>query len=578
MKPYRKFSFQSLQLKLILGFLIIIVPIILFLICSNLYAIGVVRNQIAQSNENMVNLYMGQIDSTLARIDDYLYNFAAEDTDLVNLDLPEEGNNQKYYFSKIQLVNKISKDIDKYPYMDTIFIYSAINQDLMSTQHNVKDFQYDKTVQEALTQMLQSNETGTYRTDEWFMYPFHEYYFLCRVVRIGDVYVGVIRDAKTLMVPMNLINLGDQGKSLLTTEEFEPTDHEKFIQGNGISLQYKYKVYKLTGNREKYLVVGSKSSKGNFSLVAVIPDKQILEKLPYLQRINWVMLIGAIVILPMLYLFLRKMFLLPIHRIVSAMKLLKDGQLETRIPAYQTSQEFQLMNETFNSMASQIQELKIHVYEEQLNSQKAELRHLQLQINPHFFLNSLNIIYSLAQVKQYHLIQEMALSLVQYFRFMFRSNSDFVSLQDEIEHTRNYLRIQEMRFPNNLTYEVSVPDALLQCPVPPLLIQTFVENTIKHAVTMDEAIHIRVHIQLTDGNPGILRIQIHDTGKGFSEDVLQHLQKHQGILNEQGEHIGIWNVHRRLKLLYEKKASILFSNGHDGGAVVTIYFPLHQHN
>ncbi len=105
-----------------------------------------------------------------------------------------------------------------------------------------------------------------------------------------------------------------------------------------------------------------------------------------------------------------------------------------------------MVNHTFNGMMEQIQELRIHVYEEQLNKQKAELQHLQLQINPHFFMNSLNIIYNLALVKNYALIQEMAISLVQYFRYMFRSNLTFLPLKDELQHIRNYIRIQELRF------------------------------------------------------------------------------------------------------------------------------------
>lgn len=73
------------------------------------------------------------------------------------------------------------------------------------------------------------------------------------------------------------------------------------------------------------------------------------------------------------------------------------------------------MSGEFNRMADQIKKLKIDVYEEQLNKQRAELKHLQLQINPHFFLNSLNIIYSFTFTGQYDLIQKMSLYLMRYF-------------------------------------------------------------------------------------------------------------------------------------------------------------------
>ncbi|MGO4271982.1 two-component sensor histidine kinase, partial [Paenibacillus sp. TAF58] len=77
--------FKSLRFKLIFGLLIIVIPIVAFMIYNNLYAIKVVRNQVAQSNKNLISLYMGQIDRNLDEVDKYLFNFAAQDTGLLVL-------------------------------------------------------------------------------------------------------------------------------------------------------------------------------------------------------------------------------------------------------------------------------------------------------------------------------------------------------------------------------------------------------------------------------------------------------------------------------------------------------------
>src|SRR5690606_15991816 len=144
------------------------------------------------------------------------------------------------------------------------------------------------------------------------------------------------------------------------------------------------------------------------------------------------------------------------------------------------------------------------------------LQRLQLQVNPHFFLNSLNIVYNLAKVKNYRLIMEMTRALMLYFRFLFRSNTSFVKLADELEHTRNYLNIQTLRFPDKLSWSVNAPDYLSDIPIPPLVIQSFVENSIKHAVTMEEPVHISVRIILTeDEDHSRIKILIRDTGRGF---------------------------------------------------------------
>src|SRR5690606_33314794 len=127
------------------------------------------------------------------------------------------------------------------------------------------------------------------------------------------------------------------------------------------------------------------------------------------------------------------------------------------------------------AMMDEIQRLRVNVYEEQLNKQREELQRLQLQVNPHFFLNSLNIVYNLAKVKNFNLIMEMTSALIQYFRFLFRSNTSFVKLKDELEHTRNYMNIQTLRFPEKLYCNVDAPIYLNDVPVPPLIIQSFVE-------------------------------------------------------------------------------------------------------
>src|SRR5690606_17602815 len=109
-----------------------------------------------------------------------------------------------------------------------------------------------------------------------------------------------------------------------------------------------------------------------------------------------------------------------------------------------------------------------------------------------------NIVYNLAKVKNYKLIMEMSNSLIDYFRFLFRSNTSFVRLQEELEHTRNYMHIQNLRFPEQLIWRLDAPDYLGDVPVPPLIIQSFVENSIKHAVTMEEPLQIDVRIEFEE--------------------------------------------------------------------------------
>jgi two-component system sensor histidine kinase YesM len=149
-----------------------------------------------------------------------------------------------------------------------------------------------------------------------------------------------------------------------------------------------------------------------------------------------------------------------------------------------------------------------------------------------------------------------------------------VLIRDELEHIRNYLRIQELRFPNRFTYKINVPELLLDTFMPPLMIQTFVENTIKYGVSMETPIELLIDISLVNEvKDSYIKINIEDTGKGFTEEMLMELNAGKMVIDDKGTHIGVWNVKRRLELLYLGNASVRFYNKNPQGAVVEINLP-----
>ncbi len=222
-------------------------------------------------------------------------------------------------------------------------------------------------------------------------------------------------------------------------------------------------------------------------------------------------------------------------------------------------------------MIARIRDLKIAVYEEQLNAQRAELKQLQLQIKPHFYLNSLNGIYHLAQMREYSLIQEMTQNLVDYFRYMIKTNASFVSLGDELRHVRTYHRIQEMRLAGEHRLSIDAPDEAMTASVPPLLVQTFVENSSKYGIEEDGSLRVSITVSLSATRER-LAISIGDGGPGFPEEVLAELKGGTLEPDENGKKVGIWNMRRRLAILYHGQASLRFENTRPG-ALVEIDIP-----
>lgn len=238
-------------------------------------------------------------------------------------------------------------------------------------------------------------------------------------------------------------------------------------------------------------------------------------------------------------------------------------------------------------MTSQIQHLKIDVYEEQLRTREAEFKQLQMQINPHFYLNSLNIIHSLASLQKHELVQQMAGHLADYFRFSLRAGKREIRLGEEMEHIRHYLEIQKLRFPNRLNYVLDIDPAISQYVLPPLTLQPFVENAIIHGFQRrSEPFVIEIEAKwapqedggasVAAGTPparGMLELCVRDNGVGFDPELLDRLQQGQYAENPDGQHIGIWNVAHRLLVKHGDQAGISFSNQPAGGAAVVIRLP-----
>jgi two-component system sensor histidine kinase YesM len=232
-----------------------------------------------------------------------------------------------------------------------------------------------------------------------------------------------------------------------------------------------------------------------------------------------------------------------------------------------------LLIDTFNSFVSQINQLKIDVYEEQINKQKAELQYLQMQIKPHFYLNALNTIYSMAQMKDYQLIQKMAKYLSDYLRYMMKDHFHLVPFEDELTHIKNYLQILIIRSGEKLICHIDADQALMRCRIPPLILHTFIENIAKHALSMYEPVTVFIKAELVAQEHGKFAcITIEDSGKGFTAEALNKINSDQAP--NDGESIGIWNVKQRLKLIYGNHANITVSNREKSGARIEIRLPV----
>lgn len=236
--------------------------------------------------------------------------------------------------------------------------------------------------------------------------------------------------------------------------------------------------------------------------------------------------------------------------------------------------ELEQTNIQFKNLIRQIKKLKINVYENELEKKRFQITFLQHQIRPHFYLNCLTTISSMAQLKDYQNIESMVLFTSRYLRYLFQADKDLVRLEYELSHIQAYLDIQQLRLGSLISYTCTVNDELKNSLIPPLLLITFIENTIKYNPSTNETLEIQLFAakDLLDNIP-YLKIDIIDSGQGFPQNVLDSLLLKKNFSSDDRTHVGITNSLQRLTLLYGDSHEIRFFNEKQGGAHIQLTIP-----
>ena len=202
---------------------------------------------------------------------------------------------------------------------------------------------------------------------------------------------------------------------------------------------------------------------------------------------------------------------------------------------------------------------------------QVQLDNLRLQVNPHMLLNSFNMIYSLAQSRNFQCIQEYSLLLVEYFRYALKETDRFVTVEKEMEFVENYVNIQKIRFPGAFTSVHRIQPDCAEALVPPLLIENFVENAMKYALVSGSTIEVLINIRQEEKH---LLISICDTGRGIKPEILDCLKRGEIYRDKMGkEHIGVWNCRRRMEVFYGDAASMKITSSLGQGTQVWLDVP-----
>lgn len=261
----------------------------------------------------------------------------------------------------------------------------------------------------------------------------------------------------------------------------------------------------------------------------------------------------------------------PINKVVAKMNDVSKGDLGTRIYVDDMDSDGRKLADGFNIMMDEIDVLMEQVKEEQRQYDKMRFVALQAQIQPHFLYNTLECIHWQALAGGNEEISTMVKALAQYYRICLSEGKDIIPLKMELEHIRNYLIIQNMRYGNIIAFVENVPEAYAYVMVPKLTLQPLVENSIYHGIRVKEGVKGKVEIAISEKEDKIC-LTVSDNGVGMEEERIAYINSH--ISDTEGNiGYGISNINKRIELMYGEQYGLHFLPNEGGGICVEIWLP-----
>lgn len=359
----------------------------------------------------------------------------------------------------------------------------------------------------------------------------------------------------------------EKGGSLLTLSNgkslYSTNNEEAALLLNNGQKKSNHFFHEVTTSHGRYQVLTAQMTKNGLKLISYYPIDNMMKPIKNITRITTISLV-IIMVLGLIYMVLYYHdILLQLKILTGKLKQVEQGDLTTEIEELPNN-EFYYVFGQFNQMTGRIGQLMSSIITEQKLRTQAELRQLQLQINPHFLYNSLSYIVTTADKPE--AVTEMAIHLSNYYRYC-TLNQSVTTIGEEILYAKAYLSIMAMR--KRIEYIINVPTILYETPIIPLILQPIIENTIEHAIEKREnSKHIFIKgYQLLNG---AIRFEISDDGDGLSESDIEGLVQrlHNKHRNEE-DSVGLWNVNQRLINYYDESAKLVFGRSIWGGLSVS---------
>ena len=524
----------------------LLLVLLLINILINIAMSNITRNFIKNQNivhlRSSIEIYADSVNEKLHSVERFMYSTITHNESL------EKLNHVQTFLDYQENLKKVQTSFAEFEYQNETHMTFLLETD--STDHFINVSNLYIPYEDYL--LLKSN-LKSLRSDisdrKWKNVTTKNSEYLVKSVHYEGKIIYAVISSEDILKPLRKLNIGNNGKLSLKEPNNIPSENY-LIHAQNEKTHLPFDIYVLVDYAEVFR---------NITLLEV-----------FLSAVPIIITILSIIII----LYIRQWMIKPITRLTERLSQLGDSIPPSEFFISEGILEIDKANDKLNKVIFDMQELKIREYHSQLELKKIELNYLKNQIRPHFYLNMLSMIHSMLQTKNYKEIEELTILTSNYLRHLFMANQDFSELKDEVQHIKDYLEIQRIRYGNSIYFSLDYNSDLQNTLVPSLLLQTFIENTIKHGFSFQDLFTILLSIKkVKTEDSDYIQICIEDNGPGFSEEILSKLNQKQSLITEDGHHIGITNTIERLNLLYPNDYTITFENNEEGGAKILLLIP-----
>lgn len=323
------------------------------------------------------------------------------------------------------------------------------------------------------------------------------------------------------------------------------------------------KGFEFIHNKNKYFCSLIRSNSKNIAWLTVRSYDEVFHDIEdFIEWIPWLVLLFLFIMFIFL-IYARQFINVPLVILGKAFKRMMEGEYGHKVD-YFRKDEFTVLYEGFNRMSIQLDENMDSMQKQHQEIQKAQLKQLQSQMDPHFLYNAFFMLRARLRRSDYTGAEEISDELGNYFMYITRNAKDYICLEDELNHAYAYIKIQHARFRNRFRYSVEpCPKQFKKLLVPRLLLQPVIENAMQYGFD-----HIESGGLLNcwfEVLPEILVIHVEESGSDITDEKVKEMNRKVNMNDPNMEVTSMININRRLKLYYGKDLEIRFEKSSLGG-------------